>query len=145
MKACVATGEPRTVVCKEVPTPQPAPGMLLLKTRYACICGSDLEYLDGAFDLIGKGVEHVGAVIGHRAASELGIEKMEPGNLPAEIHGVRPADLRGIRPGSIPGHEFVAEVVSVGRGVAGWSVGDRAVPGLHHTGSASAGGPAGRI
>jgi threonine dehydrogenase-like Zn-dependent dehydrogenase len=103
--------------------------MLLLKTRYACICGSDLEYLDGAFDLIGKGVEHVGAVIGHRAASELGIEKMEPGNLPAEIHGVRPADLRGIRPGSIPGHEFVAEVVSVGRGVAGWSVGDRAVPG----------------
>ncbi len=40
MKACVATGEIRRVVCQEVPTPQAGPGMLLLKTRYACICGS---------------------------------------------------------------------------------------------------------
>ena len=129
MKACVATGEPRRVVCKEVPTPQPAPGMLLLKTRYTCICGSDLEYLDGSFDLIGKGVKHVGAIIGHRAAAELGIDHVDPENMPDEICGIRPSELRGIRPGSIPGHEFVAEVAAVGQGITGWSVSDRAVPG----------------
>jgi L-iditol 2-dehydrogenase len=121
VKACVATGETSRVVCKEVPTPQAGPGMLLLKTRYACICGSDLEYLEGSFDLIGRGVKHVGAIIGHRVAAELGIDRMDPENLPDEVCG--------IRPGSIPGHEFVAEVVAVGEGVAGWSVGDRAVPG----------------
>jgi L-iditol 2-dehydrogenase len=121
MKACVATGEIRRIVCQEVPTPQAAPGMLLLKTRYACICGSDLEYLDGSLDLIIRGITHLGAVVGHKAAAELGIDKLNPDDLPAEV--------RGIRPGSIPGHEFVAEVVAVGEGIVGWSVGDRAVPG----------------
>jgi len=47
MKACVATGERGKMEYKEVPTPSLEPGMLLLKTKYACICGSDLEYLDG--------------------------------------------------------------------------------------------------
>jgi (R,R)-butanediol dehydrogenase/meso-butanediol dehydrogenase/diacetyl reductase len=121
VNACVATGEIRRIVCQEVPTPQAGPGMLLLKTRYACICGSDLEYLDVSFDRITQGVAHLGAIIGHREAAELGVDKMNPKDLPAEY--------RGIRPGSIPGHEFVAEVVEVGRGVVGWSVGDRAVPG----------------
>jgi L-iditol 2-dehydrogenase len=122
MKACVATGETRRIVCREVPTPQATPGMLLLKTRYACICGSDLEYLDGSLDLITRGVNHLGAIIGHRVAADLGVDKMNPEDLPAEF--------RGIRPGSIPGHEFVAEVVEIGAGVAGWTVGDRAVPGF---------------
>jgi L-iditol 2-dehydrogenase len=121
MKACVATGEIRQVGCREVAAPQAGPGMLLLKTRYACICGSDLEYLDGSFDRITQGVARLGAIIGHRAAAELGVDKMNLKDLPAEF--------RGIRPGSIPGHEFIAEVVEVGEGVAGWSVGDRAVPG----------------
>jgi L-iditol 2-dehydrogenase len=123
MKACVATGEKRRIVCQDVPTPKTEPGMLLLKTRYACICGSDLEYLDGSFNLITKGVGHLGAVIGHRVAAELGLDKMNPNDLPEEV--------RGIRPGSIPGHEFVAEVVEIGEGVTGWSVGDRAVPGVN--------------
>lgn len=127
MKACVATGEKRCIECKEVPTPSVAPGMLLLKTKFACICGSDLEYLDGSFDRISQGVAHLGAVIGHRAAAELGVDKVNPKDLPAEF--------RGIRPGSIPGHEFVAEVVEVGKEVVGWSVGDRAVPGYSVSGS----------
>ncbi len=121
MQACVTTGEKRRIVCQEVPTPTAEPGTLLLKTRYACICGSDLEYLDGSFGLIVKDVDHVGAIIGHRAAVELGIDKLHPSDIPAEV--------RGIRPGSIPGHEFVAEVVGIGKGVTGWSIGDRAVPG----------------
>jgi len=66
MKACIATGEKRRIKYREVPTPSLEPGMLLLKTRYACICGSDLEYLDGSFGLIWQGVTHPGAIIGHR-------------------------------------------------------------------------------
>ena len=116
MKACVATGEKRRIECKEIPTPTVEPGWLLLKTKYACICGSDLEYLDGSFGMIGHGVTHPGAIMGHRIAAEMGIKE-----LPA-VSGMM------IRPDSIPGHEFVAEVVEVGEGVNDWSVGDRAVP-----------------
>jgi len=47
MRACIATGEKRRMACREVPTPSAKPGTLLLKTRCALICGSDLEYLDG--------------------------------------------------------------------------------------------------
>lgn len=99
MKACLATGEKRRIECKEIPIPKVEPGWMLLKTSYTCICGSDLEFLDGSFDLITHGVTHAGD-----------------------------SPLSGIRPGAIPGHEFVAEVVEVGNGVRGWSPGDRAVP-----------------
>ena len=47
MRACVATGEKGRMECREVPTPSVEPRTLLLKTRCALICGSDLEYLDG--------------------------------------------------------------------------------------------------
>ena len=117
MKACVATGEKRRIECKEVPTPSIEPGMLLLKTTYAPICGSDLEYLDGSLALVAQGVTHPGAVMGHQVAAQLGLDKST--DMPARV----------IRPGSIPGHEFVAEVVEVGEGVNGWVVGDRVVPG----------------
>lgn len=100
MKACVATGEKRRVECRDIPTPKAEPGWLLLKTTYACICGSDLEYLDGSFQAVGQGITQSGTTT-------------------------------GIRPGSIPGHEFVAEVVEVGEGVRGWAVGDRAIPAGH--------------
>ena len=105
MKACVATGEKRIIECRDIPIPKPEPGWLLLKTRYACICGSDLEYLDGAFQLIAEGVADL---------------------LPAAEN--QPATDFSIRPGSIPGHEFIAEVVEVGERVRDWSVGDRAIP-----------------
>jgi len=117
MKACVATGEKRKIECREVPKPVIEPGMLLLKTKYAPICGSDLEYLDGSFALFGQGISHPGAIMGHMMAAQLGLDKaME---MPARV----------IQPGSIPGHEFVAEIVEVGEGVNGWAVGDRVVPG----------------
>jgi len=92
MKATVTTGAKRKVVVKEVPTPTVQPGTLLLKTIYCVICGSDLEYLDGSFE-----------VLGYTAG---------------ELHA-----------GAILGHEYVAEVVAVGEGVKGWSVGDRVAPG----------------
>jgi len=101
--------------------------MLLLKTKFACICGSDLEYLDGSLTLIGRGVSHIGAVMGHSLAAELNLNK--PGL--ADLIG----QVLAVRPGTIPGHEFVAGVVEVGAGVTGWSVGDRAVPGFSESAS----------
>jgi len=87
MKAAVVKGK-RLLAYEEVPTPSIRPGAVLLKMRYCCICGSDLEYVD---------------------------DKMQ-GN--------------PVTPGTILGHEFLAEVADVGEGVEGWSIGDRAVPGL---------------
>lgn len=105
MKACVATGEKRRVECRDLPMPKTEPGWLLLKTKYASICGSDLEYLDGSFQHIAHGLTH-----------------------PPPVARPKKTTDTGIRPGSIPGHEFVAEVAEVGEGIRGWSVGDRAVP-----------------
>ncbi|MGO9017920.1 MAG: zinc-dependent alcohol dehydrogenase [Syntrophobacteraceae bacterium] len=122
MRACVATGEKRRVECREIPRPSLEPGQLLLKTRFACICGSDLEYLDGSLSSIGFGVSYPGAILGHRAAAMLGLDKPIPELL---------NQILSIQPGSIPGHEFVADVVGVGEGVTGWAAGDRAVPGFN--------------
>jgi (R,R)-butanediol dehydrogenase/meso-butanediol dehydrogenase/diacetyl reductase len=105
MKACVATGEKRQVECRDIPIPEVKPGWMLLKTTYASICGSDLEYLDGSFALA------------HKTVAEF---------LPTPAPSADPEPP--IRPGSIPGHEFVAEVVEIGEGVNGWSVGERAIP-----------------
>ena len=106
MKACLATGERRKLECKDIPIPKVEPGWMLLKTKYACICGSDLEYLDGSFQLVNHGLTQPPQVMGQYNVSEIG----------------------SIHPGSIPGHEFVAVVVEIGERVRGWSVGDRAIP-----------------
>ena len=89
MKAAIIKGR-RLIAVEEVPTPSIQPGILLLKTRCCSICGSDLEYLDGAFEFLKGGELHAGAILGH---------------------------------------EFSAEVMAVGEGVKGWSVGDRVAPG----------------
>jgi threonine dehydrogenase-like Zn-dependent dehydrogenase len=47
MKACVATGELGQIECRDVPEPTLEAGTLLLKTKCALICGSDIEYLQG--------------------------------------------------------------------------------------------------
>jgi threonine dehydrogenase-like Zn-dependent dehydrogenase len=47
MKACVATGEKGQIECRDVPEPTLEAGTLLLKTKCALICGSDIEYLQG--------------------------------------------------------------------------------------------------
>ena len=113
MKACVATGEKRRVECREVPMPVLEPGMLLLKTKYACICGTDLEYLDNSFTLFAHGGVRPGAILGHQFVAEAELQE---------------STTAGMRPGAILGHEFVAEVADIGEGVEGWAVGDRAVP-----------------
>ena len=47
MKACVATGELGQIECRDVPEPSLEAGTLLLRTKCALICGSDIEYLQG--------------------------------------------------------------------------------------------------
>jgi len=128
MKACVATGEKRKIECREIPAPAAAPGKLLLKTKYACICGSDLEYLDGSLALVSQGLTHVGAITGYKVAAELALD-----TLPDAVSLI--SQVFSIQPGSIPGHEFVAEVVEVGEGLTGWAVGDRVVPFLNPPGT----------
>lgn len=118
MKACLATGEKRKLECKDIPVPEVKPGWLLLKTKYTCVCGSDLEYLDGSFQLMSHGMT--------APPDNLGQYKVD--------------DFGTIVPGSIPGHEFVAEVVEVGEKVRGWSVGDRAIP-IGHPDPAGLGEP----
>jgi len=54
--------------------------------------------------------------MGHRIAAEMGVKELPTAGGPV------------IRPDSIPGHEFIAEVVEVGEGVDNWSVGERAIP-----------------
>ena len=42
MPAAIATAL-KQIRCDEVPVPEPTPGMVLVKTRLASICGSDLH------------------------------------------------------------------------------------------------------
>jgi len=67
MKAAVVKGK-RHIVCEEVPKPSVPPGMLLLKTRYCSICGTDLEYVD---DQMSGNPLKPGAILGHEFSAEV--------------------------------------------------------------------------
>lgn len=70
MKAMVLEA-PGKLVLKELPIPKPGPRDVLLKTKYAGICGSDFPiYKEGKF------VPHLPQVIGHEASAVI-VEKGE--------------------------------------------------------------------
>ena len=72
MKAAVTTGKRREIVVRDIPKPDVQAGMLLMKTRYCSICGSDLEYLNGDFEWRGKcGELHADAILGHEFCAEV--------------------------------------------------------------------------
>ena len=104
MKAAIVKGKKR-IECEEVPKPSVEPGTLLLKTIYASICGSDLEYLDGTLESHMDQGPHAGS-----AVVQLWRE------------------VATLRTGGILGHEYIAEIAEVGEGVSGWQVGQRVVP-----------------
>jgi len=104
MKAAIVKGKKR-IECEEVPKPSVGPGTLLLKTIYASICGSDLEYLDGTLESHMDQGPHAGS-----AVVQLWRE------------------VATLRTGGILGHEYIAEIAEVGEGVSGWQVGQRVVP-----------------
>jgi threonine dehydrogenase-like Zn-dependent dehydrogenase len=83
VRALKIVGE-RQVAVRDVPSPTPRAGEVLVKLRAAGICGSDLH----------------------------------PYRHPTPVH---------LESDVVPGHEPCGEIVGLGPGVAGWSVGDRVV------------------
>ncbi len=86
MRAVVVQEDGRTLKVQQMSRPEVPAGMLLLKTIYCSICGTDIEYLDGVLE-----------------------------NVPSFKYF----------PGTVLGHEWVAKIAAVGRGIEGWTVGDR--------------------
>ncbi len=68
MKAAVVKGR-RLVAYEEVPTPSAQPGTLLLKMKYCCVCGSELEYVDNQRALQTPIV--AGGILGHEFVAEV--------------------------------------------------------------------------
>ncbi|MHB1007213.1 MAG: zinc-dependent dehydrogenase [Chloroflexota bacterium] len=66
MRAVVLYG-PNDLRCEEVPTPSAGPGELLLRTRAAAVCGTDLRIVDGTKT---RGVR-LPSIIGHELAGEV--------------------------------------------------------------------------
>ncbi len=92
--SCYHRGK-RKIVVEEVPKPQVQPGTVLLKTKYCSICGTDLEYLDGAFECGKWGELRAGAIPGHEFCAEVaevgeGVEGWSVGDRVAAF-GVRPS------------------------------------------------------
>lgn len=71
MKAAVIQKDRRSIEVQEVPKPTIQPGTLLLKTIYCSICGSDLEYLDGALQDLPSFEAHSGVILGHEWVAEI--------------------------------------------------------------------------
>ena len=71
MKAVVIRKDTKRIEIQEVPEPNVQPGTLLLKTIYCSICGSDIEYLDGALDDLASFGAHTGVILGHEWTAEV--------------------------------------------------------------------------
>jgi len=71
MRAVVVQEDKRSIRVQEVPVPTVQPGTLLLKTTYCSICGTDLEYLDGALQNIPGFEPYAGGILGHEWAAEV--------------------------------------------------------------------------
>ena len=71
MKAAVGTGRNREAIVKEVPMLQVQLGTLLLKTKYASICGGDLEWLGHGLDYYEFMRPYDGARFSHEFCAEV--------------------------------------------------------------------------
>jgi len=71
MRAVVVQEDKKSIRVQEVPTPTVRPGTLLLKTIYCSICGTDLEYLDGAIQDIPGFEPYAGGILGHEWVAEV--------------------------------------------------------------------------
>ena len=71
MRAAVIQEDLKSIKVQEVPTPQAEPGTVLLKTIYSSICGTDIEYLDGALQSIPGFEQHAGTIPGHEWVAEI--------------------------------------------------------------------------
>lgn len=71
MKAAVVQKDGRSIKVQEVSDPEVKPGELLLKTIYCSICGTDLEYLDGALASLHGFKSYPGTILGHEWVAEV--------------------------------------------------------------------------
>jgi threonine dehydrogenase-like Zn-dependent dehydrogenase len=87
MKAAVYQGKHRFEV-KEVPTPTPGPGQVVMKTTYSGICGTDVHGI--LYDVVAPG-----SVLGHEYAGVIsaagkGVKKWKEGDRVAGAQGGAP-------------------------------------------------------
>ncbi len=71
MRAVIVQPDKKTLRVQEIPRPEASPGMLLLKTIYCSICGSDIEYLDGVLENIPSFKHFSGTILGHEWVAEI--------------------------------------------------------------------------
>ena len=90
--------------------------MLLLKIKYACICGSDLEYLDGS---LGDGTIVSDAVLGHEFVAE--VVEIGEGVTGWEV-GDRAAPGSGHGTGRPPGPGLAGGYAAIGGSMAEYMV-----------------------
>jgi len=91
MKAAVYTG-PRRLEMREVPTPKPGPGQVLIKVKYCAICGTDVHGF--LFDAVTHGT-----ILGHEYSGV--IAQVGPGVTQWEV-GQRVVGLGGTPPPGAP-------------------------------------------
>lgn len=89
MKAAVYQGKHRFEV-KEVPTPKPGPGQVVMKTTYSGICGTDVHGI--LYDVVAAG-----SVLGHEYAGTIsavgkGVKKWKEGDRVAGAAGGMPPE-----------------------------------------------------
>lgn len=98
MKAVVFNG-PGDVELKDVPTPEPGPGEVLLKVGSNTVCGTDVRFIKG----VKTGVKP-GTVLGHEVAGTVaqvgaGVSGYEVGDIGAVLPGVTCGSCRMCRRG----------------------------------------------
>lgn len=71
MRAVVIQEDLKSIKVQEIPTPRVEPGTALLRTIYCSICGTDIEYLDGALQDIPGFELHAGTILGHEWVAEV--------------------------------------------------------------------------
>ncbi len=67
MKAAVLEEIGKPLVLKEVPTPEPGPGQVLIRVAACGVCHSDLHLAEGDWDLL-RPITKVPLILGHEAA-----------------------------------------------------------------------------
>ncbi len=71
MRAVIVQEDKKTLSVQEIPRPEVPPGMLLLKTIYCSICGTDIEYLDGVLENVPSFKYYAGTILGHEWVAEI--------------------------------------------------------------------------
>ncbi|MBI3830958.1 MAG: alcohol dehydrogenase catalytic domain-containing protein [Planctomycetes bacterium] len=83
MKAARLTSK-RSIEFTEVPTPEPAPGEVLIRVKAAGVCYTDVEMFNGTQPYFAMGLAHYPLILGHEWSGEIaalgvGVNAFKPG------------------------------------------------------------------